>query len=469
MKGSIEKNKNTIDRKNPNYFTGTNMTSFDDFKTTAKKAGTSYPENGKSSTDDPDVMKTIREKSTKISSKIEGDSNFKVKNQSNIEDKISKIKNFDIKNVLFAHLQRKQNELIANKEIDESDSISDAEGDDETDEKKKNKHELNANSAELEEMDADDIQVVKKGMKIKVKKETKFNEAKDTPYEDIIVKKDDPEEQYHHFINKHVEEEPPKTTVKPYNLTREMILNEILLEGIVDKEDPEDEEGAKVEEKTDENKTADALNNSLDDEDAQSEVNFYLEKFKCFYRSNMIATGTISIVLTQKNIEKVTDIPNPCAESYGAIIVDDGTSETEEDTMSKGKVNDKQSIRRNETIIPGGLMRSNTNTSKGKGRNSRVARRFLQNKTAMKKRVRDEEEYSEDNVLKKLILDVPQNSAFVKKVDKDQFKKDQEEDAKLNEGEEDDKYSRESEDEIVDIEDVFLDREIDFDVEIDRA
>jgi hypothetical protein len=114
-------------------------------------------------------------------------------------------------------------------------------------------------------------------------------------------------------------------------------------------------------------------------------------------------------------------------------------------------------------------MRSNTNTSKGKGRNSRVARRFLQNKNTNKKRVRDEEEYSEDNVLKKLILDVPQNSAFLKKVDKEQFKKDQEEEAKLNEGEEDDKYSQESEDEIVDFEDVFLDREFDFEVEIDRA
>jgi hypothetical protein len=313
MKGSIEKNKNTIDRKHPNYFTGTNLTSFDGLKTAAKKAGTIYPENGKSSTDDQDVMKTIREKSTKISSKIEGDSNFNVKNPSNIEDKISKIKNFDIKNVLFSHLQRKQNELMANKEMDKSDYLSDAEEDDETDEKekKKNKHELNANSAELEEMEADNIQVVKKGMKIKVKKETKFNEAKDTPYEDIIVNKEDPEEQYHHYIKKHVEEEPPKTTVKPYNLTREMILNEILLEGIVDKEDPEEEEGAKVEEKTEEEKNAEALNNSLDDEDAQSEVNFYLEKFKCFYRSNVIATGTISIVLTQKNIEKVTDIPNP--------------------------------------------------------------------------------------------------------------------------------------------------------------
>jgi tellurite resistance protein len=309
MKGSIDKNKNTIDRKNPNYFTGTNLTSYDEFKTTAKKTGSGYPEMGRSVTDDPDVMKTIREKSTKISSKIEGDSNFRVKNQDKIEDKISKIKNFDIKNVLFAHLQRKQNELIENKEMNASALISDAEGDDETDEKKKDKHELNANSAELEEMEVDEIQVVKKGMKIKVKKETKFNEAKDTPYEDIIVNKGDPEEQYHHFIHKHVEEEPPKTTVKPYNLTREMILNEILLDGIVDKEEPEEEEGAKVEEKPEE-KNADA--NSQDDEDAQSEdQNLYLEKFKYFYRSNVIATGTISIVLTQKNMEKVTDIPNP--------------------------------------------------------------------------------------------------------------------------------------------------------------
>lgn len=117
-------------------------------------------------------------------------------------------------------------------------------------------------------------------------------------------------------------------------------------------------------------------------------------------------------------------------------------------------------------------MRQNTNTSKGVGRKSKIARRMIANKNTMKKRARDEEEYSEENVLKKLILDIPDESAFSNKVNKEQFKREQEEDDKLDEGEdenEEDDIYKETEEEIEDIADVFLDREIDFDKEIQKA
>lgn len=467
---SPDKNKNGVERKNTNYFTGTNLSSIDnhDFKSSEKKnlfKNLTALKNSK--VEELDAMKLPPGVSTKISSKIEGDSKFNPKDANKkLDDKLSKIKDFNIKNVLFAQFTKRINDL-KDKDPDKSEVISDNQEDDETEEKKKDKIELNANSAELEDMEANEIQVVKKGMKIKVMKETKFDELKNTPYEDIIVNKNDTEDNYHYHKH-YIEEIPPKTTVKPYHLSREMVLNEILLEGKVDDEEEEDENEEK---KPEESKTPDALNKSVDEEDAQSEdKNLYLEKFKYFHRSNVIATGTISIVLTLRSTARVFDIPNPCAESYGAIIIDDESSEIEEEEI-KSRVVDKQPLRRNETLLPGVLMRQNTNTSKGIGRKSKIARRMIANKNTMKKRARDEEEYSEENVLKKLILDIPADSAFSDKVDKEKFKREQEEDDKLDEGEdenEEDIY-KESEDEMEDITDIFLDREIDFEKEIENA
>ena len=127
-------------------------------------------------------------------------------------------------------------------------------------------------------------------------------------------------------------------------------------------------------------------------------------------------------------------------------------------------------IRRNDTLLPNGLMRQNTTTSKGLSKRAKTMRRMIANKNTMKRRARDEEEYNEDNVLKKLMLDVPEDSQFYKRIDTEQFKKEQEEDEKLDEGEEDneDNYY-ESESEMEDLEDIFLDRDINFDKEIKKA
>lgn len=117
-------------------------------------------------------------------------------------------------------------------------------------------------------------------------------------------------------------------------------------------------------------------------------------------------------------------------------------------------------------------MRQNTTNSKGLMRKTRTTKKYFTNKGTMKRRARDEEEYSEENVIKRLILDIPDTSSFSRKIDTEQFKKEQEEDEKLNEGEEDVEdpdFLEESEEDTGEPEDLFLDREINFDIEIDRA
>ena len=246
-----------------------------------------------------------------------------------------------------------------------------------------------------------------------------------------------------------------------------MELNEFLLEGKAD-EDEEEEIKEEDGKKPDESKAGGTKKKPEDDDDTLSEsANNYLEQFKILYRANMISTGTISIVVSVKNPEELVEYPNPCAESYGAIIIDEDSIVNEDFGNAD---NPKSLIKRNETILPGILLRQNTNTSKGLVRKPK--QKTLMNKNTMKRKVRDEEEYSEENVMKRLILDIPESSISFRKGDAVQFKKENEEDDILEEGEEDNEDEEmqiETEEDSDDLEDIFLDREIDFDLEIERA
>lgn len=470
---SPEKNKN-IDRKNTNYFTATNLSSIDpnDFKNGGKRnINSTIRKNSKGDDIDPLYIG----KTTRISSKIEGGSAFDkskgmnplfnfIDNKSKTskeESPIGKLKEFNISNILFAAFKNRQDTL----KKDDTKSLTQGEGEDLTEEHKQDKKETEIKEEDLDQMEAEDIKVVKKGMKIRIKRALKPDEMRETLQEDILIKKQEVESPRVDLHKKDEEEIIKKTTLPPHSLTREMELNEILLEGKVDQEDEEKEETKKVEE----SKNFDATVKSQDEEPVDEKVNQYLEKFKYFYRANLIATGTVSLVVTLKNTQNVLDIPNPCAESYGAIIIDDDDSSVNEE--SKSNENPKSMIRRNDTLLPG-LMRQNTNTSKGLVRRGRTTKKFLLNKNTFKRRARDEEEYSEENVLKRLIMDIPEESLFFRKEDTLKFKKEMEEDDKLDEGEdeneEEDLYE-ESEEIEDNMDDIFLDRDIDFDTEIDRA
>jgi len=131
-------------------------------------------------------------------------------------------------------------------------------------------------------------------------------------------------------------------------------------------------------------------------------------------------------------------------------------------------------LKRNDTILPGGIIRQATNLSKSKLRKNKTTRKFLTHKGTIKKKNKDGEEQSEENVIKRLIMDIPASSSFFKKVDTSQFKKEQEEDDKLEEGEEDAEdiemnMGEEMDSQKQENEDFFIDRDIDFDTEIERA
>ena len=460
-KVSPDKMKNRMDRKNTNYFTGTNFSSNDnDLKTTAKKGFRNNSLRRGKHDDKGESVKLTR--NTKITSKIEGFSNFD-KVQPKKTEKASKLKDFNIKNIIFRHIQRKQDEIEKSKSEDFS---SHDEGDDETEEKKQDKQETEIREEDLAEMEANKILVVKKGRKITVKRDVRFDPEKDTAMEDILLpKKKRVDDDGAPLPDEEVEKEP-KTTITPHCLMRELELNEMVLEG---KAEEEEEEPANEQEELKPGETKN-LDEHKDEEKADEKGNNYLEKFKFPYRSNIVATGTISLVVTLKDTESYIDIPNPCAESYGAIIVDDISSEDEEETKEKSSEK-KAALRRNDTLLPGGLLRQNTSTSKGLSRRAKTMRRALANRNNMKRKARDEEEYSEENILKRIKLDIPEDSEFFKRVDIEEYKKEQEEDDKLDEGEDDiesEDYYDDDED-IEEMDDIFLDRDIDFDKEVKRA
>lgn len=59
------------------------------------------------------------------------------------------------------------------------------------------------------------------------------------------------------------------------------------------------------------NKEGDNADQDNKHEDEDDEKNPYLEKFRYAYLSDIITTGTVSIVVKTNNIEHMMSIPNP--------------------------------------------------------------------------------------------------------------------------------------------------------------
>ena len=308
-------------------------------------------------------------------------------------------------------------------------------------------------------------------MKIFVKRNDKMDLIKNTIPGDILLAIPTEVEQHKNDSNLAIPKKPKKTHLSPYNIMREMVINEQLLEGRVEKEVEEkkegDDENGKPKEsnrKKDEEGNEQEQNNEDDDE-----KNPYLEKFKYSYLSDIITTGTVSIVVKTNNIESMMKIQNPWAIEYGNIMLDDGDSEIE-DIQPKVNISKKTALRRNDTILPGGLARQITNLSKAlvkKQTKSKNTNRVFNSKS-LKKKGRELEEITDDVILKKIILDIPPTSRFYQREYIDNYNKEQEEEMKLDENndeEEEEALESDSEDEV----DIFLDRDINFDKEIKKA
>jgi len=309
---------------------------------------------------------------------------------------------------------------------------------------------------------------VKKGMKIFVKRNQKVNPDKDTVPEDILVPlKPIVIQKEHHFHHaKEDEVKNLKTKLPPYSLMREIKLNEILLEGKLEQEPEADDAAGNKDASKKEDPNESQKDKKVDEaEEDDDEKNMYLQMYNYSYLSNIITTGTVSIVLTSKSFK--TDMPNPCSALYGNILVEDEESELEELVPEK---KDKGSLKRNNTIIPGVFNRQSTVNSKGMVKKSKTNNRIFVNKS-VKKKARELEEMTDENILKKIITDIEEQSPFYQKEYMNAIRREQEEDKKLDEDENEDEeaYEESSDEDIEDLNDIFLDRNIDFDKEIKKA
>jgi hypothetical protein len=84
-----------------------------------------------------------------------------------------------------------------------------------------------------------------------------------------------------------------------------------------------------------------------------------------------------------------------------------------------------------------------------------------------KRKAKEEDESERKTLFKKMVMDIPETSPFMKFIDYEEFRKEQEEDELINE--EDDDEIENIDEEEVDEEDKFLDRDIDFEEELDIA
>ena len=467
-----------VERLNTNYYTSTDN---GDLKG-IKKNNTSLQKRStlrKNNTNNED--KLMPGKNTKISSKIEDNEKFKTMGTLD-NTSINRAVDFSLKNLINLTKKKIHDRKILeqfNKE-DKEDSQSDKnqnkefENSNDSDEEEKTPRDSKGVSIldeeELEQRSIEDIHIVKKGMKIHVKSDTKFNNPLDTPLEDILRShRDEEENEIPNRRRRNEDDDKPKkrTNIAPYNLNRVMELNEHLLEGMEDDEN-EEEENNNEKEKLPKSDTLDQKDKSFDEQSEKSETNLYLEKFKFQYRSNVIATGTVSIVVSAKHPENLVDIPNPLAVTYGNVVLDDEVDSSIDDSKDNMLDNHK-ALRRNDTILPGAIMRQGTTVSKTLNRRTKTGGNRVFNKNN-KKKVKEEEDQSNENVLKKLIMDIPETSIFYKIIDTEALKKEQQEDELLDEeDEENDEFEEIVEDDEDDLEDIFLDREIDFDLELERA
>ena len=149
-------------------------------------------------------------------------------------------------------------------------------------------------------------------------------------------------------------------------------------------------------------------------------------------------------------------------------MFEDDNSDIEE-VQSKPK--EKGPLRRNDTILPGGLARQVTKNSKSLLKmqtKSRAVNRVFNDKNS-KKKGRDMEELTDDVILKRIILDIPENSRFYQREYIEKYQKEQAEDKMLDEennDEEEEETTEQNSDEDIDI---FLDRDINFDKTIAKA
>lgn len=149
-------------------------------------------------------------------------------------------------------------------------------------------------------------------------------------------------------------------------------------------------------------------------------------------------------------------------------MFDDDNSDIEE---SKAKPKEKGPLRRNDTILPGGLARQATKNSKSILKlqtKSKLANRVFSDKNS-KKKGRDMEELTDEVILKKIILDIPQESKFYQREYIQNYQKEQAEDKKLDEDNNDEEEEELTEEDSEEDIDIFLDREINFDKMIMKA
>ena len=418
------------------------------------------------------INSSEKQKNTKFSAKIEDENDSPFINENAMTDFGGTITDFNIRSVLNINLIKKKNEEDKENQAQNNEINSEELELEENNKRKdnKNKRDVSEETFEnLENVDPDQIQIVKKGKKIFVKRNDKEEPIKDTVPADILLQVLTEEKE--HKIDEHHQpaKKIKKTYLAPYDIKREMVVNEQLLEGKIEKEveDKKDEDGVDKPRES-EKKKEEGEDQDKKIEDQDDDKNPYLEKFKYAYLSDLITTGTISIVIKTNNIETLMNIPNPCAVEYGNILIDDDNSDIED---SRLVTKEKVPLRRNDTILPGGLARQITNlskTNKKKQTKSKTANRIFGDKNA-KKKGRDMEELTDEVVLRRIILDIPKDSRFYQKEFIEKYDKEQAEDKKLeeeNREESEDEFSETDSDENLDI---FLDREINFEKEIKKA
>ena len=413
-------------------------------------------------------------KNTKFSAKIEDGNDSPFTNENAITEFGGTITDFNIRAVLNMHFKKKNKENLGENEEKKNEREGESNSEDEEDNAndKNKKNESSEAIEDLENLEPDQIQIVKKGMKIFVKRNDKNDPIKDTVPADILLPVLTEEDVHKVEVikddNHQNKKKIKKTHLAPFNIMREMVVNEQLLEGKVEKEEEEKNEDNDKPKESERKKEGDDAENENKHEEEDDDKNPYLDKFKYAYLSDIITTGTVSIVVKTNNIEAMMNIQNPCAIAYGNIMIDDDNSDIEEPHQ---KFKEKGPLRRNDTILPGGLTRQISTMSKTllkKQTKSKATNRVFNDKN-LKKKGRDMEELTDDVILKRIILDIPEDSRFYQREYVENFKKQQEEDKKLDEENPDESEEESVEEDSEEDLDIFLDRDINFERDINKA
>jgi len=271
-------------------------------------------------------MTSIKQKNTKFSAKIENGSDSPFTNANALTELGGTITDFNIKAVLNMNLIKKKNEASnvtgEKKKTDAlNESFSGEVNENNHSHDNHKKHESEGTVENLDDLEPEQIQIVKKGMKIFVKRNKKLDPVKDTVPADILQSIPSQQNELHAsdlLKNKPVmaHQDNAKNTKRltklaPYNIMKEMILNEQLLDGIVEKEEDEKKDDNEDKPKESGKKKEEGDNAEQDKNDEDDDKNPYLDKFRYAYLSDIITTGTVSIVVKSNNIDSMMSIPNP--------------------------------------------------------------------------------------------------------------------------------------------------------------